>query len=197
MTFTSCCSISCPNDREKLGRLWGNYLARDVRNSFKLIPILTPGSPLRLRTLLQLRPHQLPPHVPSTFGFHRTTCDYALFRSYFGTDCFAGAATRRPSPTDTTLSPTPSAKDFIRVIRFLRSSRSLASFAPSLSLTSGQIVRGQTQYASFGQPGTDRFVRRLCTPLLRRIRRKLRRFLSRPPKISVSDFRSNGALRFF
>ena len=69
MTFTSCCSISCPNDREKLGRLWGNYLARDVRNSFKLIPILTPGSPLRLRTLLQLRPHQLPPHVPSTFGF--------------------------------------------------------------------------------------------------------------------------------
>ena len=136
MTFTSCCSISCPNDREKLGRLWGNYLARDVRNSFKLIPILTPGSPLRLRTLLQLRPHQLPPHVPSTFGFHRTTCDYALFRSYFGTDCFAGAATRRPPPDrhDTLANaigerlhprhPLPSIKSFPRLFRSI----SLADF---------------------------------------------------------------------
>ena len=136
MTFTSCCSISCPNDREKLGRLWGNYLARDVRNSFKLIPILTPGSPLRLRTLLQLRPHQLPPHVPSTFG---SSSDYVRLRYLSvppGTDCFAGAATRRSLPDrhDTLANaigerlhprhPLPSIKSFPRLFRSI----SLADF---------------------------------------------------------------------
>ena len=48
----------------------GNYLVRFVRNSFKLIPILTFRLPSSYCALdPQLRPHQLPPHVPSTFGF--------------------------------------------------------------------------------------------------------------------------------
>ena len=157
MTFTSCCSISCPNDREKLGRLWGNYLARDVRNSFKLIPILTPGSPLRLRTLLQLRPHQLPPHVPSTFGHHRTTCDNAFIRSYSAP--IASPAPQRAAlpPTDTTLSPTPSAKDFIRVIRFLRSSRPLAF--RSISLADFRSDRPRTDAVRIFRPTWNRSLR--------------------------------------
>ena len=177
----------------------GNYLARIVRNSFELIPILTSGSPL--------------PAAHSTLNyvlisFRRTypvrsvsSSDYVRLRYLSvppGTDCFAGAATRRSLPDrHDALANAIGEKTQHPPDAFLRLSLRLTSFAPSLSLTSGQIVRGQTQYASFGQPGTDRFVRRLCTPLLRRIRRKLRRLLSRPPKISVSNFRSNGAFRLF
>ena len=167
MTFTSCCSISCPNDREKLDRLWGKLSSSGRQKQFQTYP----NSDSRLPSSAA--------HPPSTTSssasaartqYVRSSSDYVRLRHPSvppGTDCFTGAATRRSLSTDTTLPPTPSAKNSIRQERFLRSSRSLASFAPSLSLTSGQIVRGQTQYASFGQPGTDRFVRRLCTPLLR------------------------------
>ena len=147
------------------------------------------------------------PSTTSSSSFRRTypvrsvsSSDYVRLRYPSvppGTDCFAGAATRRSLLIDTTLSPTPSAK----TPSSARTSASLhfrpSPLSSSLSLTSGQIVRGQTQYASFGQPGTDRFVRRPCTPLLRRIRRKLRRLLSRPPKNNVSDFRSDSAFRLF
>ena len=121
----------------KARQTFGELSSSDCQKQFQTYPnsdIRPPSS--CCASYPQLRPHQLPPHVPSTFGYHRTTCDYALFRSYFGTDCFAGAATRRPPPDrhDTLanaigerlhpLHPLPSIKSFPRLIRSI----SLADF---------------------------------------------------------------------
>ena len=151
----------------KARQTFGNYLARIVRNSFKLIPILTSGSPLPAAHST-LRPHQLPPHVPSTFGFiiglRAITLPFGPTRHRLlrrRRDApLPSRPTRRSRQRHRRKNPSSAENASLRVIL-------LAFFAPSLTLTSGQIVRGQTQYASFGQPGTDRFVRRLCTPLLR------------------------------
>ena len=89
----------------------GELSSSDCQKQFQTYPnsdIRLPSSRCALDP--QLRPHQLPPHVPSTFG---SSSDYVRSRYLSvlpGTDCFAGAATRRSLSTDTTLSPTPSAK---------------------------------------------------------------------------------------
>ena len=131
MTFTSCCSISCPNDREKLGRLWGKLSSSGRQKQFQTYPNSDSRLPFSGCALSQLRPHQLPPHVPSTFGHHRTTCDNAIFRSYPAP--IASPAPQRADPSRLTRRSrqrhrrkTPSAKTLPSIKSFPRLFRSIS-----------------------------------------------------------------------
>ena len=151
MTFTSCCSISSSNNREKLGRLWGKLSSSGRQKQFQTYPNSDSRLPFSGCALSQLRPHQLPPHVPSTFRFHhRITCDYAIHRSHPAP--IASPALQRADPSRLTrrfrqrhrrksYRPPERSSRFAFVPRLFRSI-SLADFRPDRPRTDAvRIVR--------------------------------------------------------
>ena len=159
MTFTSCCSISCPNDREKLDRLWGKLSSSGRQKQFQTYP----NSDSRLPSSAA--------HSPSTTSssasaartqyvrfHHRTTCDYATHRSHPAP--IASPAPQRADSlsTDTTLSPTPSAKVLSSAGTFPR-----FAFRPrlfrSISLADFRSDRPRTDAVRIFRPTWNRSLR--------------------------------------